>query len=82
MGLGRIVASAVLAFGVTSGVWAQQAEAPAPDADDGFLYDITIEGNTLSAMGLSGVGVPSVAAATGAAFVREIFTGTYAGQQG
>ena len=28
MGLGRIVASAVLAFGVTSGVWAQQAEAP------------------------------------------------------
>ena len=30
MGLGRIVASAVLAFGVTSGVWAQQAEAPPP----------------------------------------------------
>jgi sugar lactone lactonase YvrE len=28
MGLGRIVASAVLAFGVTSGAWAQQAEAP------------------------------------------------------
>ncbi len=28
MGLGRIVASAVLAFGVTSGVWAQQAGAP------------------------------------------------------
>ena len=30
MGLGRIVASAVLAFGVTSGAWAQQAEAPPP----------------------------------------------------
>ncbi len=30
MGLGRIVASAVLAFGVTSGVWAQQAEVPPP----------------------------------------------------
>ncbi len=30
MGLGRIVASAVLAFGVTSGVWAQQAGAPPP----------------------------------------------------
>jgi sugar lactone lactonase YvrE len=28
--LGRIVASAVLAFGVTSGAWAQQAEAPPP----------------------------------------------------
>ena len=30
MGLGRIVASAVLAFGVTGGAWAQQAEAPRP----------------------------------------------------
>lgn len=30
MGLGRIVASAVLAFGVTSGAWAQQAETPPP----------------------------------------------------
>ncbi|WP_370692546.1 PQQ-binding-like beta-propeller repeat protein [Reyranella sp.] len=28
--MGRIVASAVLAFGVTSGAWAQQAEAPPP----------------------------------------------------
>jgi sugar lactone lactonase YvrE len=28
MGLGRIVATAVLAFGVTSGAWAQKAEAP------------------------------------------------------
>jgi hypothetical protein len=30
MGLGRIVASAVLAFGVTGGALAQQAEAPPP----------------------------------------------------
>lgn len=30
MGLGRIVATAVLAFGVTSGAWAQKAEAPPP----------------------------------------------------
>jgi len=30
MGLARIVASAVIAFGVTSGAWAQQAEAPPP----------------------------------------------------
>lgn len=30
MGLGRIVATAVLAFGVTNGAWAQQAEAPPP----------------------------------------------------
>jgi len=30
MGLGRIVATAVLAFGVTSGAWAQKAETPPP----------------------------------------------------
>ncbi len=30
MGLGRIVATAVLAFGVSGGAWAQQAEAPPP----------------------------------------------------
>lgn len=30
MGLGRIVASAVLAFGVSAGAWAQQAEVPPP----------------------------------------------------
>jgi sugar lactone lactonase YvrE len=30
MGLGRIVASAALALGVTSGAWAQKAEAPPP----------------------------------------------------
>ncbi|MFN4016250.1 MAG: SMP-30/gluconolactonase/LRE family protein [Reyranella sp.] len=30
MGLGRIVATAVLAFAVTSGAWAQKAEAPPP----------------------------------------------------
>lgn len=42
-----------------------QPEPPPPEADDGFLYDIAIERNTVSAMGLSGIGVPSRAAATG-----------------
>ncbi|KPF60808.1 hypothetical protein D621_01575 [beta proteobacterium AAP51] len=43
-----------------------QREPDAPPADNGFLYDITLERNTVSAMGLSGIGVPSRAAATGA----------------
>ncbi len=30
MGLGRIVATAVLAFGMAGGAWAQQAEKPTP----------------------------------------------------
>lgn len=34
MGLGRIVASAVLALGVTGGAWAQQATPPAPPAKE------------------------------------------------
>jgi len=42
-----------------------QNEAPPADADDGFLYDIAIERNTVSAMGLSGIGVPTMASATG-----------------
>lgn len=35
-----------------------QNEPPPAPADDGFLYDIGIERNTVSAMGLSGIGVP------------------------
>ncbi|MFY9510145.1 MAG: DUF6519 domain-containing protein, partial [Rubrivivax sp.] len=35
-----------------------QNEPPPVPADDGFLYDIGIERNTVSAMGLSGIGVP------------------------
>ncbi|MEO6280500.1 DUF6519 domain-containing protein [Roseateles sp.] len=31
---------------------------PAPEVDDGFLYDIEISRNTVNAMGLSGIGVP------------------------
>jgi len=45
-----------------SGFWTLeirlQNEPPPPPADDGFLYNIAIERNTLSAMGLSGIGVP------------------------
>jgi hypothetical protein len=32
---------------------------PPPEFDDGFLYDIEISRNTVNAMGLSGIGVPS-----------------------
>lgn len=39
-----------------------RAEAPVAEADDGFLYDIEIERNTVSAMGLSGIGVPAATA--------------------
>lgn len=40
-----------------------QREPAPPPADNGFLYDIAIERNTVSAMGLSGIGVPAQAAA-------------------
>lgn len=39
-----------------------QNEPPPLPADDGFLYDIAIERNTVSAMGLSGIGVPAAVA--------------------
>lgn len=42
-----------------------QREPAPPPADNGFLYDITIERNAVSAMGLSGIGVPTQAASTG-----------------
>ncbi len=40
----------------------REAQPPAGE-DEGFLYDIAIERNQVSAMGLSGIGVPQAAAA-------------------
>jgi hypothetical protein len=42
------------AFGLT--ITLKADEKPAPE-DSGFLYDVAIEGNTIAAMGLSGIGI-------------------------
>jgi hypothetical protein len=50
---------------VRDGLWTLEIrlerETPVPEGDDGFLYDIVIGRNTVSAMGLSGIGVPALA---------------------
>ncbi len=45
MGLGRIVASAVLAFGVTNGAWAQKAETPTPAAPKEYSQQFLVPGS-------------------------------------
>lgn len=45
MGLGRIVASAVLAFGVTNGAWAQKAESPPPAAPKEYSQQFLVPGS-------------------------------------
>ncbi len=45
MGLGRIVASAVLAFGVANGAWAQKAEAPPPAATREYSQQFLVPGS-------------------------------------
>lgn len=45
MGLGRIVASAVLAFGVTNGAWAQRAETPTPAAPKEYSQQFLVPGS-------------------------------------
>jgi len=59
-----------------NGIWTLEIrlrpEAPPADADDGFLYTISIERNTVSAMGLSGIGVPATVAATGTSLSSNV----------
>ncbi len=45
MGLGRIVASAVLAFGVANGAWAQKAETPPPAATREYSQQFLVPGS-------------------------------------
>ncbi|TAJ84424.1 MAG: hypothetical protein EPO10_20370 [Reyranella sp.] len=45
MGLGRIVASAVLAFGVANGAWAQKAESPPPATPKEYSQQFLVPGS-------------------------------------